>query len=171
VRKVQVAPSPGGGTEFRHGPARAPGAAAGWSLATLIFGAGALLSQTLGAPLLIVATVGLFTAILVLLTADLWLGVTTIEFTHGRVSHRHAWLGVGRTRSWDSTQIREVRVRTGMTQQRTATQKARLWYDIEFDIAGRPPRPVLRHLPTRDEADAVASEMSLLLGARLPGRA
>lgn len=168
-RHVRVAPTAGGGTEFRHGPARVPGAALGWSIATLIFGGGGALADGLGAPMLIVAVVALFTGVFILISFDLWLGVSVLEFQHGIVRHRHSWLGIGRTTQWDFGEIQDVRVRTGMTQQPTATQKARLWYDIEIRSERRPPRTVLRHLPTVQEADTVAAEMRQLLGVVPPG--
>jgi hypothetical protein len=163
-RTVQVAPSVGGGTEFRYGPLRVAGPAVGWAIVTLIFGGGGVLADRLGAPLVIVGVVALFTALMVVITIDLWLGVTVLDFTHGAVRQRHSWLGLGRTRVWNFDSIRGIRVKTGMTQQRTATQKPRAWYDIEFVFQDGPAKTVLRHLPTQAEAESVAHEMSQLLG-------
>jgi hypothetical protein len=64
------------------------------------------------------------------------------------------------TRSAD--QIQDVRVKIGMSQQRTVTQSARAWYDIQFRLASGRYFPVLRHVPSKAEAEFVAGEIRLV---------
>jgi hypothetical protein len=168
--KVQMAPASGGGTEFRYGPLRAPGAAAAWTLFVLIFGGAALLAARVGAPRLFTVPFVLFGLLMLLVAVDLWIGVTVLEVRGATISHRHSWLMLGRTREWSAGEIQDVRVKIGMSQQRTVTQSARAWYDIQFRLASGRYFPVLRHVPSKAEAEFLAGEIRQLLVRTEPPR-
>jgi hypothetical protein len=165
---VRVNPGPGGGTEIHFGAARNKGVLVSFTIMYLIFFGGMLLARSFGAPSFIVIAIGAFALLLMGLTIDAWLGTSTVEVGGSEITVRSAILGVGRTRRMDGADVRDVVVKMGMTQQQTATQSARVWYDIA--IVRTSGRDVIagRRLASRQEAEWLAATIRESLGLR-PG--
>jgi hypothetical protein len=161
---VQIAPGPGGGTEFRFGAARAPGAAVGVTAVTAVFLGSAYGIRLLGAPLLFVIVFGFFGMVLLAIAVDLWLTVTVIEIGNGDVRIRNSVLGIGRTKHIDASTVEDVDLRVGMSQNESAAQSARAWYDVVLKLSDGKTVSGGRQIGNRQEADWVVARLKEALG-------
>lgn len=164
LAKVTIAPGPGGGTEFRFGAARSPGAALGVTIMALLFCGVAIVTGYLGAPLLFPIIFGLFGVLLVLFAIDLWLVVTTVEIGHNVLQKRTSIAGFGWTRHIDTADIEELAMKVGMTQQDSATQSSKAWYDIALQLGDGRKVTIGRQIADRREAEWVVAEMRRAAG-------
>jgi len=160
---VQVAPGPGGGTEFRFGAARSPGAALAVTIVAAIVVGAAFGVRALGAPTLFVVVCGVLGVLLALIAIDLWFATTTVEVLHDEINVRHSVLGIGRTRRMNIADIADVCTSIGMTQNQSATQSSRVWYDIAIvPHAGRK-LTAGRHVASRGEAEWLVAQLKEVL--------
>jgi hypothetical protein len=164
--RVSIAPGPGGGTEFRFGANRTPGAAFAVTIMAVVFSGVAFGIRYLGAPLVFPIVFGLVGAVLVLVAIDLWLAVTVVEVTNGSLISRTSVLGTGRTRQLDVSDIEDVTLGIGMTQSESVTQAAKAWYDISIHRRAGSKLKIGRHIADRREAEYVVGQLKRAL--RLP---
>jgi hypothetical protein len=156
---IRIAQSPGGGTEFRFGAARTPGAALGITIVTAIFLGVAYGISLLGAPLLFATVFGFFGLVLLAITIDLWLTVTVVDIGNGQVRIRNSVLGIGRTKTIDATTIEDVTMKIGMSQNESAVQSAKAWYDVMLMLPNRKKVFAGRHIASKAEAEWVVESM------------
>lgn len=160
---ISIGPGPRGGTRFRFGAARSPGAASGATLGAAVFGSGAFLTHVLGAPWLFPIGLGVVAAAMLASAVDLWLTVTTVDVGND-VAIRHAVLGLGRTRRLPRRDVVEVGVGLGRSQRERAARAAGGWYGVRLRLADGRIVSAGRQLRSRREAEWVASELTRLLG-------
>ena len=160
---ISIGPGPRGGTRFRFGAARSPGAASGATLGAAVFGSGAFLTHVLGAPWLFPIGLGVVAAAMLASAVDLWLTVTTVDVGND-VAIRHAVLGLGRTRRLPRRDVVEVGVGLGRSQRERAARAAGGWYGVRLRLADGRIVSAGRQLRSRREAEWVASELTRVLG-------
>jgi hypothetical protein len=93
------------GTEYRFAAGRNPSFALGTAVFTLIWSGALWLQLTLDFPWIFPIITGLFELLLLVVVADVWLGVTTVTIGADTIRRRHTVAGVGSTRTVASRDI------------------------------------------------------------------
>ena len=160
---IVVRPSADGGTEFYFPPARNKGFAAGTTVFTLVWSGVIAAMIALHAPFFFPLVFGLFDALLIFITLDLWVGTSTVVIGRGAVRVRAGLLGMGSTQEISCAQIAKIQAAI-TAQQGGATGTP--YYDIQLVQADGKKITLGKTIREKQEADWLVSEMTKLAGGK-----
>jgi hypothetical protein len=151
------------GVEYHFGAARNPSFAIGLTTFLLIWTGALSLQIAIDAPVFFPLLTGLFELLLLVITADLWLGTTTFTVGPHTVRCRQAIAGLGATRVIASTDIVKIDLHISMqTTGRTGTP----YYEIRATTGPGRHRSLGSGIRNKAHAEWLAQEMRSAIGLR-----
>jgi hypothetical protein len=117
------------------------------------------------APLFFTAVFGVFAVLILRGIIELAFGTTRTTITGDAVVVERSTLGRRRVRRIARAAIIAVQVKVGTTMNGPSGKASRAWHDVKIRHEDGDLR-VVRHVPTRSEAEWLAAEMRKLLGLR-----
>lgn len=165
---VTVSTGAGGTTVFRFGAGRVRGPALGLTIVALAFLGATYFMSRLNGPGLFQIVFGVLGLGLLGIAIDLWLVATVVEIGNSEIVIRNTVLGMGPERRIPIDEVEAVDLKIGLSQNESATQSPRAWYDIGLKLAGGRKLSAGRHVSSKREARWIVSQMRQVLG--LAGR-
>lgn len=150
--------------EFRFGPARNPGAAAGTSAFLALWLGAIVLQVELEAPILFPVVFGIFGVLIGLAAVDMWLSASKVIIHAAEIESRATILGIGRTRFLATDEIACVRPKVGM-QMRYGTRGIPYW-DLAVRSKEGAEKILARSIRSKREAEWLAGEIERVAGIR-----
>ena len=156
--KIRVRPAQGGGTEIYVPPRRTPGSATIVSLFAAIFSAATLFLVSQGA-LFMALIFGLFSALMIWASLDLWFGTRTTMLGKRAIQIHHKVIGSGKTHSVSKIDIEKVDIGIGMQ------SGDRAYYRVQLHVGGRKKHAIATGIRDKNEARWLLSVVDSYLEA------
>ena len=158
---IEIRPSALGGTEYYFAAARNKGAAAAITLFFLLFTGITAALFYFGVFLLFPIVFGFFCLLMFVFVIDMWFTSMRVVIEDGKVRVVSSTLGYRRTTEVPYADVKDIKLKIGMRQQRTMTQDAKAYYDIEIERQFGRNITAGRHLRDKREAEWIAEQMLL----------
>ncbi|NKB90498.1 MAG: hypothetical protein GKS06_20010 [Acidobacteria bacterium] len=108
---------------------------------------------------------GLFTLLILFFALDAWFAKSRVVIADGRLSSRRTLFGSGKPREIAVADIAEIQLGIGMSQNQTATQSGKAYYDIEIHPKTGKRFKAGQGIPNKREAEWIAKQMREMTAA------